>query len=82
MARNRIKEVGASLEAKNHDGYKPAEISSAFGVSRYTVRQWRLAGCPCVCINSDKSETGKRFRFSLQSVRAWLENRTQKGGEA
>lgn len=76
MASDRIKKEGASPEAVRQIGLTPAELAAAFGVSRYTVRQWRYAGCPCVCINSGKCSTGHRFRYGLQQVRAWLESRT------
>lgn len=61
----------------------PTQVASVLGVSVPTVARWRKLGCPC-------QETRKvilckqasRPRYDLAAVRAWLETRTQKGGEA
>lgn len=76
MANNRINKEGAFPEAEKQTGLTAAELAAAYGVSLYTVRQWRYAGCPCVCINARKSSAGHRFRYALQQVNAWLESRT------
>lgn len=57
------------------------EVATHFCVGVATVRRWHKAGCPRINVGSDKV-TGARPRYDLAAVRAWLENRTQKGGEA
>lgn len=55
------------------------DTARALGVSIMTLRRWRE--CPRVEISRRKDGTAI-YRYNVDSVIAWLENRTQKGGEA
>lgn len=43
-----------------------AQLRAYFGVSAWTVNEWRKAGCPMERI------PGGRRRFNLAAVKAWL----------
>lgn len=50
------------------------KLAAELGVCVMTVRRWKE--CPRVAI------TKSRHRYDLAAVRAWLESRNMKGGEA
>lgn len=50
------------------------KLAHALGVCVVTVRRWKE--CPRVAISKG------RHRYDLAAVRAWLESRNLKGGEA
>lgn len=56
------------------------QIALKLGRSEATINRWLAAGCP----HNKKAVDSCRIRpyFNLAAVRAWLETRTQKGGEA
>lgn len=58
------------------------EVAAHFSVGAATVRRWHGLGCPRVYVTERKAGTGSRPRYDLAAVRAWLETRTQKGGES
>lgn len=62
---------------------KASELAKSLSVSRALVSKWNKKGLPCFFIGEIKEhKRGARPRYDLAEVRAWLENRTQKGGEA
>ena len=46
------------------------EIAEIFGYHPQTLREWRLQGCP-----AEVSPGGKKIRWNLAKVRAWLATR-------
>ena len=58
------------------------EVATHFCVGAATVRRWHGLGGPRVYVTERKAGTGSRPRYDLAAVRAWLESRNMKGGEA
>jgi excisionase family DNA binding protein len=61
------------------NNYKPTlltkhQIAKETGVSWRTVNRWIVDGCPCINVGG-MSLSGKRWRFRLDDVVAWLETR-------
>lgn len=52
-----------------------AQLRAYFGVSAWTVNEWRKAGCPM-----DRIPGGRR-RFNLAAVKAWLAAQDEAGAE-
>ncbi|WP_330236111.1 terminase small subunit [Streptomyces sp. NBC_00566] len=51
------------------------ELRAHYGVSLWTVNQWRKAGCPMERL------PGGRRRFNLAAVRQWLAAQEETGAE-
>lgn len=52
------------------------ELMAEINVSHAWLRKQGKAGMPRVCINPDSIGTqGRRYRYSLEAVLAWLEGR-------
>lgn len=52
------------------------ELMAELNVGRSWLRKQEQAGMPRVCLNPDSIGTqGRRYRYSLEAVLAWLEGR-------
>lgn len=51
------------------------ELRAHFGISAWTVNEWRKAGCPMSRL------PGGRRRFDLAAVKAWLAAQDEAGAE-
>ena len=61
----------------------PAQVAAALSVSVPTVARWRSLGCPFLETRKVRlCKQASRPRYDLAAVRAWLESRNMKGGEA
>ncbi len=55
---------------------KAREVAEYFGVSIPTLRAW---DCPCWIVGRARSGRGKRVRYELREVEAWLRQRSAEG---
>ena len=75
--------MATNNKAMPEEKLTPVQVAAALGVSLSTVIRWKSQGCPyretrkvILC------KQASRPRYDLAAVRAWLESRKMKGGEA
>ena len=70
--KQRHKKHKAMMDTNNIEPYKnKQQIAAHFGVSIRTVERWMTSGCPVLRLGGEG--LGKRPRFRLSDVSAWID---------